>query len=208
MWRRRSQGHRQFLTVSTEGKDSAPNETGESGEFWRTSPSSWDLMAAEGGVARAPQADRATMGNHWGVLAPMCPWVHGSSAAGQDPGPWWEPRTSHPSPGPPTLLVLLMLRDVSPGPPAEIRRAPLPKSTTTSRTLPRTHLFSVTPPEPHGVPGPPWVPGCAPVPGSCASPDPRADATSSSPRQPQNLLFWCSFIGCRPLRGGTTWTGS
>lgn len=95
MWRRRLQGHRQFLAVSTEEKDLAPNAGGEGGEFWRTSPSWWDLIAAEGGVPRAPQAGRGTTGNYWGVLAPMCPWVCGSSAAGQDPGPWWEPRTSH-----------------------------------------------------------------------------------------------------------------
>lgn len=182
-----------------------PNAIGEGGEFWRTSPSSWDLMAAEGGVARAPQASRATMGNYWVVLAPYVPGLMALQQQGRTQGHGGNPGDHTPLQGLPTSLVLLVLRDVSPGPCRDQEDPPLPKSTTTSRTLPRTHLVSVAPPGPHGVPRPPHVPGCAPVSGSVP---PRADATSLSPTLPApKSQFQCSAIGCRPPWSGTIWPG-
>lgn len=70
MWRRRLQGYHQFLAVSTEEKDSAPNAAVEGGEFWRASPSSWDLIAAEGGVAKLTEVPQGTTGARWSPCVP------------------------------------------------------------------------------------------------------------------------------------------
>lgn len=104
----------------------------------------------------------------------MCPWVHGSTAAGQDPGPWWEPRASNivGAPGAQGCVSRTL---------AEIRRTPLSKSITTPRTLPSAHLGSVAPPGSPGVPGPPQVPACVPISGSVPA---RAAATSLAPTPP------------------------
>lgn len=88
-------------------------------------------------------------------------------------------------PGPPTSLVLLVLRDVSPRLWQRSGGPPLPKSTTTSRTLPSTHLFSVTPPGCHGVPGPSQVPFCALVSGLV----PPRTSLSLAPPAPKSLVL-------------------
>lgn len=68
---------------------------------------------------------------------------------------------------------------------AETRRTPLSKSTTTSRTLPSTHLVSMTPPGSHGVPGPPQVPGHALVSGLV----PPRISLSLDPPAPKSLVL-------------------
>lgn len=125
------------------------SQAGEGGEFRRTSPSSWGLTAAEGCVPRAPQSCRATTGVCWPHLS-LGPWLLRGRA-----GPRAMVGTQAPTPpsrasnitGAPDAQGCLS------GTPAEIRSTPLPKSTTTSRPLPRPHVVSVTPPGSHRVPG-------------------------------------------------------
>lgn len=125
------------------------SRAGEGGEFRRTSPSSWGLTAAEGCVPRVPQSCRATTGVCWPHLS-LAPWLLRGRA-----GPRAMVGTQAPTPpsrasnitGAPDAQGCLS------GTPAEIRSTPLPKSTTTSRPLPRPHVVSVTPPGSHRVPG-------------------------------------------------------
>lgn len=194
--RRRSQGHLQFLSMSTEGKDSAPNATEEGGEFWRTSSSSWDLLAAEVvwlGLHRPAEPPWGTTGVSW----PCVSLGSGLLSSRAGPGPWWEPWASNiaGAPGAQGCLSRTL---------AEIRRALLPKSTTTPRTLPSACLVSVTPPGSHRVPGPPQVLGCVPISGSIPA---RADATSLSPTLPAPKSLVLVQSHWLPVRSRTTWTG-